>query len=225
MNIRTYEVKITGLIDCIMHHDNIDWAEKLKKWRQDPANKKFCVAGDDRSPAFSWLGSLYHDGEIIVVPSDNLMSCLREGSTMVPVPGGKNGKTFKSQSQSGIIVTDENWPFYVGGKTIKVAPLLALCDEMDFEANSEAAQKAGFMLYVKPAKIKNSRHIRVRPRFSNWSTSGMVQVIDDQITPQVLQTIFGCSGSHKGLFDWRPGNRTPGPFGRFRAEIREVKNA
>jgi hypothetical protein len=205
-----------------MHYDNIAWADELKRWRQDPANKKFSVSGDDRSPAFSWLGSMYSDGERLVVPADNLMRALMEGGASVPVPGGKNGKTFKAQTQSGMLVQEESWPLTVDGSAIPVAPLLALKSEPDFEKHTAAAVANRFTLFVKRAKIGTSKHVRVRPRFDRWAASGTIGVWDEQITEKVLRDILAYAGSYKGLGDWRPSSKTPGPFGRFDSTVEEI---
>ena len=98
---RRFTVTLTGKTPLLMHYDNIAWADTMEAWKSDPGNKKDSKAGDDRSPAWRWLGSLYHDGKAIAIPSDNLMRAMMEGAAMVPVPGGKSGKTFKAQSQSG----------------------------------------------------------------------------------------------------------------------------
>lgn len=220
--MRTYKITITGLYPLIMHCDNIEWSERMKKWREDPRNKNVSVAGDDRSPAFTWLGSMYHDGEHIAIPSDNLMRCFMEGGAQVPVPGSKNGKTFKAQTQSGMLVTEEFWPLLIDEKPIPVKVLFALEKEKDFDKHIEAAQKAGFLLFVKRAKIGKSKHVRVRPRFERWSASGTIQTWDDQITLSILRDIVAIAGKNKGIGDWRPSARTPGPFGRFRAEVDEL---
>lgn len=221
--MKTYEVTITGLSPLLMHWDNIEWAGTLERWRQDPTNKKFSKAGDDRSPAFSWLGCIYHDGDVVAMPSDNLMRCFMEGGAGVVVPGGKNGKTFKAQTQSGMLVADEFWPLLIDGKPIDVKPLLALTKEKDFDAHIKVASDAGFSVFVKRAKIGMSKHIRVRPRFDRWSLVGRIQVWDEQLTLAALRDIVRVCGSYKGLGDWRPSSRTPGPFGRFEATVSEAK--
>lgn len=99
--MRTYHVTLTGISPLLLHHDDITFQDELKLWRTDPDNKKNSVPGDDRSPAFTWLGCLYHDDGLLTIPSENIMKCLTEAGAMVPVPGGKNGKTFKAQTQSG----------------------------------------------------------------------------------------------------------------------------
>lgn len=220
--MRRYEVTITGKTPLLMHWDNIEWADKMSEWKDNPANKKVSKAGDDRTPAWRWIGCTYHDGEHVTIPSDNLMRSIMEGGAMVPVPGGRSGKTFKSQTQSGMMVNESDWPLLVGGAPIQFADVAALMKEDDFKAQKAAVDAMGFALFVKRAKIGTSKHIRVRPRFDEWAARGSVTVWDDQITEQVLADILNYAGQYKGLGDWRPGGKTPGAFGMFDAVVKRV---
>ena len=219
--MKRYNVIITGVTPMLHHWDNIEWADQMAEWKDDPANKKGSKAGDDRSPAWRWIGALYHDGEYIAIPADNIMTCLREGGAMVPVPGGKNGKTFKSQTQSGMMSEEPAWtmrfPNLVG-----IGPITALQGETDFKKHMKTVSDLGFSLSVKRAKIGMAKHVRVRPRFDNWTASGTLIVTDEQITIEVLRNIFAYAGRYKGLGDWRPGGKTPGQYGIFTAEITEA---
>ena len=51
-----YSVTLVGETPLLMHQDNLAWEDAMMQWRKDPANKKVSVAGDDRSPAFRWIG-------------------------------------------------------------------------------------------------------------------------------------------------------------------------
>lgn len=220
-----YRIKLVGKSPMLMHQDNIKFSEETRRWRQTPENRKFSVAGDDRSPAHTWIGSLYHDGQHVVVPADNLMRCLMEGGASVPVPGGRGSKTFKSQTQSGMGIM-EDWPILVDGRKVPCGPLLALKDERDFEIHAatvlEHMPQGGVELHMKRARIGAAKHVRVRPKFNRWSTEGVINVWDEQITLGVLRDIFNASGAYKGLGDWRPGGKTPGYFGRFEATVDEI---
>lgn len=222
MTTRTYAVTLTGTTPLLMHSDNIEWADQMEQWKNDPASKKNSKAGDDRSPAWRWLGCLYHDGQVVVLPSDNISRCLMEGGAMVPVPGGKNGKTFKSQTQSGMMTGEPVWPLHVGGKPIRIDTLFALTGEASFAAHKAQVEKQGFVLFLKRAKIGTQKHVRVRPRFDQWSAGGTIVVWDDQITQEVLKSVLDYAGRYKGLGDWRPGGRTPGPHGMFSASVKAL---
>jgi hypothetical protein len=220
--IRDFMASLTAKVGALQHNDNIEFADQMEAWKNDPKNKRGSKPGDDRSPAFRWLGSLYHDGRVVGWPNDNLSRMCMEGGSMVLVPGGRSGKTFKAQTQSGMLIDGSHWPLLVDGKPIPVEPLLALQSEPSFVAHRAAASKAGFTLHVKRVKIGNNKHVRVRPLFERWSTSGLVHVWDEQITLEVLTQIFNYAGLYKGLGDWRPGGRTPGPFGMFTATVKEA---
>jgi hypothetical protein len=222
--MQRYHIKITGTQPLIMHADDVGWSDSMDAWKNNPDNKRGSKAGDDRSPAWRWLGCLYHDSTNIVMPTNNLMRCLMEAGALVYVPGGKSGKTFKSQTQSGLIPTDHGWPLHINGdsKPLAAGPIMALKGVSDFEQHEQTATKLGFSLFVKRAKIGASKHIRVRPRFERWHTSGLLSCSDEQITLEILQQIFTQGGLFKGLGDWRPGGKTPGPFGTFTAEVKKA---
>lgn len=219
--MKEYLITITGTTELLMHHDNIEWADFMEAWKSDPANKKNSKPGDDRTPAWRWLGCLYHDGQRVAMPQANIMRSLMEGGAMVPVPGGRSGKTFKAQTQSGMMCQESYWPLVTRtGQTIAWTDVERLKDENDFPAHRAAVEALGFNLLVKRAKVQSSKHIRVRPRFAaGWTLTGTVAVWDEQITRAVLEDIFEYAGKYKGLGDWRPGGKTPGSFGMFEAEI------
>lgn len=220
--MQRYKITLTGERDLLLHHDNIDFCERVKAWQKDPANNKKSVAGDDRSPAWTWIGYLYHDRKQLVIPSDNLMTVLREGAKRVPT--GKRGGTFKSQSQSSILINEESWPLLVNGKTVSWADVVALGNEEDFEKHQKLAADNGFELFVKRAKVGMSKHIRVRPRIQNWSCSGTVTILEEDIIDKdVLSMILSQAGRFAGLGDWRPSSpKSPGPFGTFTSTVEEL---
>jgi hypothetical protein len=223
--MRTYDITLTGKTPLLMHHDDIEWADFMDQWKNDPNNKKTSKAGDDRTPAWRWLGCCYHDDEVLTVPQANIMRSLMEGGAMVPVPGGRSGKTYKSQTQSGMMSATPYWDLLIGGATVAWADIKALKDEDSFATQREMVRALGFDLMVKRAKIGSSKHIRVRPEFpAGWQLSGQLAVWDEQITDQALGQILEYAGQYKGLCDWRPGGRTPGPYGTFEAEIKAVSN-
>jgi len=213
-------VELTGTRPLLHHQDNVDWSEKIKDWQKHPDNKGKSTAGDDRSPAWTWLGAMYHDGTHIAIPSDNIMTMLREGGAQVKT--GKRSQTYKSQTQSGILPMEPFWTMKVNGSEVKVKELLDLEGVEDFSKHVETAKASGFELLVKRAKIGQSKHIRVRPFFIDWSCSGTLEVIDETITIEILRLILDVAGRLKGICDWRPSSKTPGGFGTFTATVEEI---
>ena len=213
-----YAVTLNGETPLLMHNDNLHWAEVMEAWKRDPGNQKGSVPGDDRSPAWRWIGSLYVEGGRIVLPSDNLMTVLREGGKRCPT--GKRGATFKSQTQSGIVVDQSSWPMQVNGKEVPFDEIKKLIGNADYYAHEALAMKLGFELFAKRARVGTAKHVRVRPRFHSWSATGTLTVVDDQITQATLENILTFAGTYAGVGDWRPSSpKSPGPFGKFVASV------
>jgi hypothetical protein len=220
--MQRYQVTLTGRSPMLMHNRNLDWETIVKQWSKDPAHKSVSVAGDDRSPAWAWLGKLHHNEEVICLPADMVSSCMMYGGAMVPLPKGKRTTTCKSLSQSGCFLEGFFWPLLIQETQlhpIAVAPLFALQQEPDFAVHEAHVRADGFRLHVKPATVGMSSHIRVRPLFDRWRVEGVVCVTDEQLTQALLTTILDYAGTYKGVGDWRPGCKTPGPWGMFTATV------
>lgn len=215
------KVTIKGLTPLLMHADNIEWADMMEEWRKDPSNKAMSKAGDDRTPPFRWIGSLNTDGQIVTIPSEYIMRCLMEGGAQVPT--GKGKKTFKAQSQSGLLCPEFHWPLHINGSgaTIAMGDINGLKSKTHFIEHVEGVRKLGFSLFVKRVRVGQSKHIRVRPRFEQWSTEGRIVIMDEAITVKILRQILELAGRYKGLGNWRPGSPTPGQFGMFEATVEE----
>jgi hypothetical protein len=216
--MKHYEITLTGKTPLLMHADNIEWADLMEAWKKDPSNKKGSKAGDDRSPAFRWLGSVYHDTKQFMLPTDNFLRAIMGGGAQVPT--GRGQKTFKAQTQSGCLTPEAFWPLLVNGQPIPIAPFFEKKEEKSFDQFQTLAAEYGFSLFLKRAKIGNAKHIRVRPRLDNWSTRGELIVTDEQLDLGVLKNILHYTGQYQGLGDWRPGGKTPGPWGMFQSEIK-----
>jgi len=216
---KQYAVTMTGETPLLMHQDNIVFGERVKAWAKDPANKGASTAGDDRTPAWTWIGYAYHDGQRLCMPSDNLMTMLREGGAKVP----KKGKqTYKKDTQSGILLDDQAFALEVDGKEIPLSAIEPLLKESSFLKHVETAESLGFELLVKRARIGRAKHVRVRPMFRRWTLRGRLTVLDEEmsgITEDVLQQIFDYAGALCGLGDWRPSSGSSGTFGRFTAVV------
>jgi hypothetical protein len=222
MKTRTYRVELTGVSPLLMHRDNLEWAAKLKAWQDNPQNKKNSVAGDDRTPAWRWIGCLSDDGKHISLDADNLMTMLREGGRAVPT--GKGQSTFKAATQSGMVVNEIGWPLAGAKGLITMQAVERLRSVDDFDEHCTAVAELGFSLFAKRARVGQAKHVRVRPRFDVWTAAGTLTVLDDRISRGVLENILAQAGAYAGLCDWRPSSpKSPGPFGRFTAAITEAQ--
>jgi hypothetical protein len=214
-----FNFTITGVTPLILHADSVEWADQMEAWKNDPNNKKDSRAGDDRTPAFRWLGCVACDEKAWVLPTENLAACLMKAAARVPMPGGRGSKTFKEESMSGMSIDGVGLPLKVNGKVLPKTLLTSLEKEKDFSKHQAACQAAGVELFVKRASVNNTKHIRVRPRLVGWSCGGELVVWDERLEKSLPQ-IFDIAGKQIGLGDWRPSSpRKPGPYGRFEVEL------
>ena len=113
-----------------------------------------------------------------------------------------------------------------GGSPVPFPAISSLqADDANFDVHQQRVQELGFTLDVRRARVGMSKHVRVRPVFEKWSATGTLNVWDDVLTPDVLETLFYLAGDRYGILEWRPSSRRPGPFGRFRATLKEVKGS
>jgi hypothetical protein len=217
-----YEFLLRPGMPLLMHWDDVEAADELSLWRKDPKNKSLSVAGDDRSPPWTWMTYVYHDGTRVVMPQENIMAGLRAAGARI---AAKGKSTYKALSQSGLLIEDEYCAFTNNGQSIDMAAILAFRDE-PFAVHKRMVKELGFDLSIKRARINRSKNVRVRPRFDHWEVRGVIQVFEPAITCEVLEQMFSIMGRYVGLCDWRPSSKeSPGPYGTFTSEIRALKGA
>lgn len=222
--MQQYALTLTGLTPLLMHNDNLSFGEKIGAWRKDPANKEHSVSGDDRSPAWTWIGYAYHDGNVMGIPSDNLMTMFREGGSKVKT--GKNQETYKKHTQAGIMVDNQQFELLVNGGQVPVKQFESLIGNHEFLDHIDMVEKAGFELLIKRAKVGAAKHVRVRPMFRTWEAHGTITVMDPDtsgLTQDVLDLILRQAGALVGLGDWRPSSpKASGTFGKFQPHIEPI---
>ena len=214
-----YHYRLIGESPLIIHWDNVEWADQIaaERTRIKEGQGKL-KAGDDRVPAFTWKGYTYNDGENVAIPTDNLRTMLMKAAARITLDGKK---TFKELSQCGMLFDDLYTTFTNNGKQITWGDIDAI--DGDFATHSEAAKNLGFRLLVKRVVVGQSKHIRVRPIFDKWEIEGTFTVINEQVTPKILDRMWDIAGVYIGLCEWRPGApKSPGPYGRFSAELKVV---
>ena len=219
--VQSYSVTLSGIRPLLMHADNMLWKTRVERWQQDSANKGKSIPGDDRTPSWQWIGSLYQDEHVVAIPQDAIMASLMGAGTEVNEPKPSK-KTFKARTQSGMVSPDQFWPIAVYGQPILMTSILPLLKEDDFEKHIDAIQSLGFALDIRRARVGMSKHVRVRPVFANCSAVGVMNVTDEKLTEKVLREIFDIAGDRKGMLEWRPSAPKPGPFGRFRVALEKV---
>lgn len=215
-----YEVTLKGETGLLPHRDNITFGEKVKAWQKNPANKSLTRPGDDRTPAWTWLGYTYDDGVHMTIDADNIMTMLRDGGQKCPAPKGKG--SLKAATQSGIIVNEIGWPIVGSKGIVPMKEISALSEESDFTRHEAVAKRLGFELFVKRVRIGAQKHIRVRPLFMPWSVVGTITVLDETLTKDVLHNLLTMAGRFSGLCDYRPGSPKSGRFGCFTVSLKTL---
>lgn len=209
-----FEIELKGTTPLLMHMDDVELADAVKAWQDDPKNKSISKAGDDRTPAWRWQDCLYHDGEHVAMPAFNLLKSLTVAASIVKV---QRQTTLKKYIAGGFFIDEEFAAFFVNGKQLKMADIRAM-REKSFAEQAQAVKPLGFTLFTKRATIGQSKHVRVRPRFDNWSVRFSATAVAKEITKERLAMVLECCGAN-GLCDWRPSSKSPGPFGVFEAKI------
>lgn len=212
---------LRGTMPLLMHFDNIDGSDRVRAWQLDPANKNQSVAGDDRSPAWTWMTYLYHDGTKVAIPQDVVMASLKHGGARIVLKGNK---TYKELSQSSILMETEFLDFaFSNGRTLLVSDIKHLEDE-PFENHGKRCRELGFSLFTKRARVRSAKHVRVRPRFTDWTISGTCMILSKDLTFERVKEIFQHAGQ-SGIGDWRPTSpMSPGPYGMYTAELTKLKD-
>lgn len=218
---KVYRFTLTGVTPFLSHADNISWSDAMEKWQREPGNAKMSKPGDDRTPAWRWIGGCVNDGEQIAIPSEYLSRCLMGAGAMLRT--GKGQKTHKATTQSGMMIAEPFLPMKVNGAIVPWAKIMALKEDDDFDSHRAKVAAMGFELDYRRLRVGQSKHVRVRAMFTRWSCAGTIQVIDAQLTKDVVAQLFELAGRYRGLGDGRPCGPTPGPFGRFDAEVSLVK--
>lgn len=216
-----YDFTLTGTMPLLMHSDDVMASDELTAWRKAPVNKSISTPGDDRSPAWTWQTYLYSNGTHLAIPQECIMCALRHAGAKI---SSKGKSTFKALSQSGLLISSDYCRFENNGEQIPIESIVAF-RERPFAEHIVECRKLGFDLLVKRAAVGTSKHIRVRPRFDNWSVKGSIAVSEPAITENVLNQLFELAGRYAGLCDWRPSSpKKPGPYGMFGSTIAPIKS-
>lgn len=218
--METYRFTLTGATPLIYDADDVDKAELLERWRKDPANKNISKPGDDRCPPWGWKRCVYLFDGFVAMPSDNLMPCLRKAGTEFKAKGQR---TYKAETQTGIVFAEDGYTLLVGDKPIPAAAIEAIEGDFDDQCEQFAALCGGAKigkLDVRRARPQTQKHVRVRPMFYQWGVTGLMHVIEPALNQKLLTDIFQFAGNKVGVGNWRPSApKAPGPYGRFTVKI------
>jgi hypothetical protein len=150
--------------------------------------------------------------------ADAVMVALRFAGSKMTL---KRQESFKSATQSGILIHQEHLPI-IGSKGMVPLAEIAKLRDKTFDQHVTAVEKLGFVLDIRRAVVGTSKHVRVRPRFETWLLKGTLEVTEAAITKPILDQLFDVAGARSGIGDWRPSAKRSGTYGRFSAELRPI---
>lgn len=221
-----YAFQLTGLTPLLMHANDVMWRDQMEAWQKDPANKGLSKPGDDRTPPWTYVGYFYHDGTQVCLPFEHMSAAFRKAGTDIKIKGNKS---FKQETQSGILFEQDRLEFLVFNENDDLVPVpfepfsdTVGDQDMSFVQHIELARSLGLDLSIKNVSVQTNKHIRVRPVFPRWVVRGTLRVVSPLITKPVVQQLFDLAGAG-GLGDWRPTSpRCPGAYGMFESAIKKV---
>lgn len=181
--------KIRGVAPLVMHNGQLaDPLNKYAKGIKEISSKRSKTESDYEAMArLEFLGGLYL--------SQNDGPCI-PGYVLEGMLIGKGGAARKQrqgkQAAAGVFCDVDSF-------------LLEYDGPRDSE---ELWQDEQFRLRV-PAVVGQSKIMRTRPMFREWTATVSVCVLEDLVNPKDVILWMGIAGREVGLMDWRP------KFGRF----------
>lgn|SRR5574341_867257 len=181
----TIQVEITGVAPLIQHRFPMpDLAIMAKGGRKSTGAKDYTE---------EWRDYFYATGDgQIYQPSSHIEGAMVKAATSFKVTG-KRGKSYKDLFSANVFVDPTEIPHGV-----KVP------DELDTDGNKP------LYLDMRPVVVSRARVVRIRPTFKpGWKLAFTINVIDDEISAEIVNDVLTLAGKTVGIGDYRP------KFGRF----------
>jgi len=190
--IRSIDFRFVGMVPLLMHNGSLanPLNPLVKEMKAITGLRKKTDEHHLELQRLEFRASLYLDAKgRVIVPSGNIEGTLVEGAKKA-----KLGKAFKS----AVMVNDDSLLSYGQNLTI---------DQLWDRAEEYAD--------VRAVIVNNSRVMRTRPIFRDWSIEVSASYDDEQINADQLVKAAQDGGQMVGLCDYRP------KFGRFTVEVLE----
>ncbi len=178
-------VEVTGVAPLMQHRYPMpDLATMVKGGKKSTGSKDYTQ---------EWRDYLYatHDGQICQ-PSSHLEGAMVKAAASFKVTG-KRGKSYKDLFSANVFVDP---PEILHG--------IAVPEELDTDADK------CLYLDMRPVVVQRARVVRIRPAFKpGWHLAFTINVIDDEISAEIVNDVLTLAGKAVGIGDYRP------KFGRF----------
>lgn len=187
MAYSTLRFRITGVSPLVMHNGQL--ANPLNRFAKDirsiSGKRRKTEADYEEMARLEWFGALYLSRGQPCLPGELVESCIIRGAI-----SKKRGK----QAKAGILCLGA-FPLQYDGPRDPLE--LWQCEAFRLTAG---------------VKIGNSRVMRTRPVFPQWSAAVDVKFNPALLNASEVEEFLVAAGELEGLGDWRPR------FGRFEAQ-------
>lgn len=146
-----------------------------------------------------WRGYFYANGKGVYQPATHFESAMIAAAVNFKITG-KRGKTYKDLFKAAVFVTPE-----------EILHNVEVPETLDTDGDKP------LYLDMRPVVVNRARVVRIRPTFKpGWELEFNIEVIDDQISSDLVQDVLQLAGKTVGVGDYRPR------FGRFNVVRFEV---
>jgi hypothetical protein len=181
--MRKFTATLNGRV-LLMHNSQLsdplnEWVKEIRKIT-DKGSKKMGDADHHEKSRLEFQGGLWYDDDGLgpIIPGDAINAMLVEGARKQ-----RRGVDFEAS-----VFCDE-----------AMFPL-----EYDGPRDREGLWNAGKFVDRRSAGIKDSRIMRTRPKFRDWSVTISFVVTDHSINTPEIKKALDDAGQRIGIGDWRP---------------------
>jgi hypothetical protein len=181
----TIDVAVQGTAPLLQHRFPIPELEDMSKGGT--------ISTGARDYSKEWHEYFYEtpSGEIYQ-PATHFEAAMIKAAVNFKITG-KGRKTYKDLFRAAVFVSPE-----------QILHGVKVPDELDTDGDKP------LYLDMRPVVVSRARVVRIRPAFKpGWKLEFQIEVIDDQIQPQLVNDVLILAGKTVGIGDFRP------KFGRF----------
>ena len=183
--VYTIDVKIKGIAPLLQHRFPMPELETMSKGGRKVTGAKDYTA--------EWKDYFYanSDGELFQ-PAVHIEGAMVRAAVNFRITG-KRGKSYKDLFRAAVFVMPD-----------EILHGIKVPNELDTDADKQ------LYLDLRPVVVQRARVVRIRPAFkAGWELDFAIEVLDDQIAPELVQDVLTLAGKTVGIGDYRPR------FGRF----------
>ena len=188
----TIDVKVCGTAPLIQHRFPMPTLKDMSKGGTRTTGAKDYTE--------EWRDYFYETaGGEIYQPATHFEAAMVKAAVNFKITG-KRGKTYKDLFRAAVFVTPE-----------QILHGVKVPEQLDADADKP------LYLDLRPVIINRARVVRIRPTFSTgWELEFTIEVLDDQVSAELVQDVLMLAGKTVGIGDYRPR------FGRFSVARFEV---